>query len=255
MIKAAFFDIDGTLLSFDTHKVSEGTIKAFHSLVQSGVRTFICSGRAKVLVPVMPLHFDGAITVNGGYCVVNNQVIHKNPINQDDARQWMQYADKEGFVSMAFTEHEMFTNHIDDVARALRDQLDFEMPRLRPNSEIFDEEIYQFIAMIPASLDEAVGKMLPHCRLPRWHPAFSDLVPSDSSKAVGMEKVLQHCSLKREDCIAFGDGGNDIEMLEYAGVGVAMGNASDTVKHHADYVTTTVDNEGILHALEDLKII
>ena len=254
MIKAAFFDIDGTLLSFETHRVSAGTIEAFARLRNKGIKTFICSGRAKVLVPQMPLLFDGRITVTGGYCEVGEKVIYRNPLNRDDAQRWMDYADRHNYVSMAFTEHEMFTNHIDELARQLRDQLEFEMPRLRPNSELVDEDIYQFIAMIPATLDKEVLAMLPHSRLPRWHPAFSDLVPADSSKAVGMEKILAHFGIKREESIAFGDGANDIEMLEYAGIGVAMGNASDKVKQHADHVTTDVDHEGIWTAVETLGL-
>ena len=255
MIKAAFFDIDGTLLSFKTHRVSDGTVEAFARMRQKGIETFICTGRAKVLVPQTPLHFDGMVTVNGGYCQVDGSVIHRNPLNRDDAHRWMDYADREGYVSMAFTEHEMFTNHIDELARQLRDQLEFEMPRLRPNADLMDEDIYQFIAMIPESMDAEVLAMLPHSRLPRWHPAFSDLVPADSSKAVGMEKVLSHLGMRREESIAFGDGGNDIEMLDYAGIGVAMGNASDNVKAHADHVTSDVDHEGILTALETLNVI
>lgn len=255
MIRAAFFDIDGTLLSFVTHRVSPGTIEAFESLKKKGILTFICSGRAKVLVPTMPLHFDGVITVNGGYCQAGDKVIYRNPLNHDDAQTWMDYADRHNYVSMAFTEYEMFTNHIDELARQLRDQLEFEMPKLRPNRELVGKDIYQFIAMIPESKDAEVLELLPHCRLPRWHPAFSDLVPSDSSKAVGMEKILTHFGIHRDECIAFGDGANDIEMLEYAGIGVAMGNASDRVKAHADHVTTDVDSEGILNALQSLQII
>lgn len=255
MIRAAFFDIDGTLLSFVTHRVSDGTIEAFKALKEKGILTFICSGRAKVLVPSMPLPFDGMITVNGGYCQVGGEVIYKNPLNHDDARTWMDYADRHNYVSMAFTEHEMFTNHIDELARQLRDQLEFEMPKLRPNCELVGEDVYQFIAMIPASKDAEVLAMLPHSRLPRWHPAFSDLIPSDSSKAIGMEKVLSHFGLHRDECIAFGDGANDIEMLDYAGIGVAMGNASDLVKSHADHTTADVDNEGIATALQELNVI
>ena len=81
------------------------------------------------------------------------------------------------------------------------------------------------------------------------------MVHMDNSKAVGIESVLRHFGLDRSECIAFGDGGNDIEMLEYCGIGVAMGNADDTVKQHADHVTTSVDDEGIEQALIDLHII
>ena len=252
VIKAVFFDIDGTLLSFKTHRVSRGTIEAFEILHRRGIRTFISSGRAKVLVPEMPLRFDGMITVNGGYCEAEGRVLYKNPIREEDSKVWMNYAEEHGYVSMAFTEQEMFVNHIDDTARALRDQLEFEMPPIRVSEELVGEEIYQFIAFIPPSLDEEVGAMLPRCRLPRWHPTFSDLVPRENSKAVGMEKILEHFGMKREECMAFGDGGNDIEMLQMAGIGIAMGNAAATVKENADYVTTSVDEEGILSAIRHI---
>ena len=55
--------------------------------------------------------------------------------------------------------------------------------------------------------------------------------------------------------MAFGDGGNDIEMLRYAGIGVAMGNADDAVKAAADYVTTSVDDDGIMNALKHFGLI
>lgn len=80
MIKAAFFDIDGTLLSFKTHVVSSGTVRAFEALHAQGVRTFIASGRPKVLIPDMPVSFDGYVTMNGGYCFVGDQVLLRNPI-------------------------------------------------------------------------------------------------------------------------------------------------------------------------------
>lgn len=255
MIKAAFFDIDGTLLSFRTHRLSQGTIKAIQQLRERKILTFICSGRAKVLIPPMPVSFDGVISVNGGYCQVGRDVIYKNPLHHDDSMSWLQYAEQHNYVSMAFTEHEMFANHIDDKARALRDQLEFQLPPIRPSSELMNDDVYQFIAMIPPELDNEILQFLPHSRLPRWHPDFSDLIPVDSSKAIGMQQVLNWFDINRNDTIAFGDGGNDIEMLQFAGIGVAMGNASDTVKANADFVTTDVDNEGIFTALQNLNIL
>lgn len=256
MIKAAFFDIDGTLLSFTTHQVSPGTIQAFQALHQQGVRTFISSGRPKILIPDMPVAFDGYVTMNGGYCFVSDKVLLRNPIPQEETDRWLQYAQAEGLCTMIFTEHDMYVNtHSNPVANAIRDQLEFQMPPLLSTTEMMGRETYQVIAIMPASRDEAVLRMLPHCRLPRWHSQFSDLVKADNSKATGIESILRHYGIKPDECIGFGDGGNDVEMLDYCGIGVAMGNADDTVKAHADFVTTSVDQEGILHALTTLRII
>lgn len=71
-IKAAFFDIDGTLTSFMTHVIPQSSIDALHELQDRGVKVFICSGRAPshmtVVLDMMPVHFDGIIALNGQYC-------------------------------------------------------------------------------------------------------------------------------------------------------------------------------------------
>lgn len=252
-MKAAFFDIDGTLLSFKTHCVSPGTVRAFEALHRKGILTFISSGRPKVLIPDMPLTFEGYVTMNGGYCFVGDKVLLKNPLPQTETDRWLRYAQEHDLCTMIFTEHEMFVNtHTNAVANAIRNQLEFQMPPLLPIEEMMGRETYQIIAVMPAERDKEVLDMLPHCRLPRWHPQFSDLINDDNSKAAGIERILKHYGISREECIGFGDGGNDIEMLEYCGIGVAMGNADDSVKAHADYVTTSVDDEGIERACQEL---
>ena len=75
------------------------------------------------------------------------------------------------------------------------------------------------------------------------------------TKATGMQIYLDACGLGREDAIAFGDGPNDYEMIDYAGVGVAMGNASDDLKSHADFVTDRVDHDGLKKAFIKLGLI
>lgn len=255
MIKAIFFDIDGTLLSYHTHQVLPGTVQAFRELHARGIRTFVSSGRPMVLIPKMPITFDGYITVNGGLCMARDEVLLRNPIRREDCRKWLDYVAQNDLVTMCFTEDEMYINRIDDDVMRLHDQLGFQMPPLQPLDNLRDKEAYQFIAMQPAEHDSRVLALLSHCRMPRWHPAFSDVIPDDSSKAVGIECILNHFGIARHETMAFGDGANDIEMLEYVDTGVAMGNATDFVKQHADFVTDSADDEGILHALQHFGII
>lgn len=255
MVKAVFFDIDGTLLSFHTHKVSPGTVEAFSRLHAKGIKTLIASGRPAVLIPPMPIEFDGYVTVNGGYCYVSDTVVCNNPIPQEESRRWLEYVEANGLVTMAFLRHEMYINRVDEAVLALQAQLGFDMPGMKHLEELREREVYQFIAMMPASRDAEVQALLPHCRLPRWHNAFSDLVNATSNKAVGIQRVIEHLGLRREETMAFGDGANDIEMLQYAGIGVAMGNADPKVQAQADYVTASADDEGILKALEHFGVI
>ncbi len=252
MIKAAFFDIDGTLLSFTTHRVSAGTIRAFDRLHRAGVRTFLSTGRPEVLIPKMPVSFEAKITMNGGLVFTSNEVLLSNPIPNDELQSWLDIAKDKHLCTMIFTKNNMFLAQPNEVGIKLRNQLEFEMPPVVELDSLRKETAYQIIAIMPGEMDNTVGKMLPHCRLPRWHPYFTDIVAFDNSKARGMEAICQHYGILQEETIAFGDGANDIEMLEWAGIGIAMGNADEGVKKHANMVTTDVDNEGIENAVNEI---
>ena len=252
MIKAAFFDIDGTLLSFHTHHVSSGTVRAFDILHRHGVRTFISSGRPMVLIPQMPVSFEGYITMNGGLVFTPDTTLLSNPIPDSDTQAWLDFAKQHHLCTMLFSRDGMMLAQPNEVGLKLRDQLEFTMPPVVDIDEMRGHKAYQIIALMPADLDTQVSSLLPHCRLPRWHPAFTDIVADGNSKAVGMEAICRHFGIRQDETIAFGDGGNDIEMLRWAGIGIAMGNAEQTVKDHADMVTASVDEEGIEQAVNQL---
>ena len=76
-----------------------------------------------------------------------------------------------------------------------------------------------------------------------------------NSKQHGIDLIAAHYGIDLKDTLAFGDGGNDISMLRHAGIGIAMGNANDTVKQNADYVTDDIDNDGIVKALRHLDLL
>lgn len=260
MIKAAFFDIDGTLLSFETHRVSPGTVRAFDRLHRAGVRTFLSTGRPDVLIPQMPVSFEAKITMNGGLVFTvpsegqQPEVLLSNPILDHELQVWLDVADDKKLCTMVFTKDSMLLANPNEVGLKLRKQLEFEMPPVVNIDRMRSESAYQIIAIMPGEMDATVGELLPHCRLPRWHPYFTDIVAHDNSKARGMEAICRHYGIRQEETLAFGDGANDIEMLEWAGIGVAMGNADDKVKAHAKHVTTDVDHEGIENAVNIILI-
>ena len=252
MIKAAFFDIDGTLLSFETHRVSPGTVRAFDKLHRAGVHTFLSTGRPDVLIPRMPVSFEGKITMNGGLVFTPTKVLLSNPILDNELQAWLDIAKDKHLCTMVFTKDNMLLTQPNRVGLEPRNQLEFEMPPVVDIDSMRGETAYQIIAIMPGEMDAAVGALLPHCRLPRWHPYFTDIVAHNNSKARGMEAICRHFGFRQDETLAFGDGANDIEMLEWAGIGVAMGNADDSVKAHADRVTTDVDHEGIENAVNQL---
>ena len=89
----------------------------------------------------------------------------------------------------------------------------------------------------------------------KWHSRGIDICAADGGKEQGIMHLLERYGLKREEIVAFGDAENDIEMLQYAGIGVAMGNATEAAKAAADYVTADIDDDGIWKALKKLELI
>ena len=92
-------------------------------------------------------------------------------------------------------------------------------------------------------------------RMVRWHEHSSDIVPISGSKATGVEQVVEHLGLKPDNVMVFGDGLNDLELFDYAGISVAMGISHDKIKEKADYITKTLEEDGIFDALEGFGMV
>src|SRR5699024_9878723 len=92
MIKAIFFDIDGTLVSFKTHQVPDSTIEALKQLKKKGIKIFIATGRGKDGLKVLDeIEFDGYITLNGQYCYDKDRIIYQNTIDPHDLQNLINY--------------------------------------------------------------------------------------------------------------------------------------------------------------------
>ena len=89
----------------------------------------------------------------------------------------------------------------------------------------------------------------------RWYYGGLDIIAAGGGKMAGIKRYLEHIGIAPEEIIAFGDAENDLDMLRYAGIGVAMGNADEEVKAVADYVTADVDDDGIEKALKHFNLI
>lgn len=258
MIKAVFFDIDGTLVSFKTHVVPQSAIEALEELRKKGIKVFIATGRhRKSINNLGDLEFDGYITLNGGYCFAGkDDVIYKYSIPDKDIEALIRYQKTEDAFPCAFVqEEEIFMNYTDKSVDEIFLMLNFPEPPIRPVDEIYGKTVYQLIAFFTADQEKRIMPILSHCESTRWNPLFTDVVPTGSSKRIGIDKMLEHFGIALNECMAFGDGGNDVQMLRHAGIGIAMGNAEEEVKQSADYVTDAVDEDGIFNALKHFKVI
>ncbi|MBP9636944.1 MAG: Cof-type HAD-IIB family hydrolase [Bacteroidaceae bacterium] len=257
MIKAIFFDIDGTLVSFRTHKVSESTQKALKILRKKGIKTFIATGRHLRAINNLPgLEFDGYVTLNGGLCFgESGKLISQTSIPQEDLFSYLDYIEENPMPCVFVRKGDLHINYINQEVIDLFKLLDFIEVPTADLREIAKEDVSQLIAFFDQTKDAEVMTHLPNCTSTRWYHTFTDVVPKGICKSKGIAQVIEKLGIQREEIMAFGDGGNDIDMLQYAGIGVAMGNAENEVKEVADYLTDTVDNDGILKALEHFQIL
>lgn len=261
MIKAIFFDVDGTLLSFKTHAIPQSTLDALTALRARGIKLFVATGRSPQHIGGIKemFDFDGYITVNGQYCFNKAEIIYQNPIDEEDVRSIVSHIDKSDIVCNFVELDCNYYNRIDEKVRELNKiigETSPEFTRVEDVSRALQNKIYQLSLFVDEDEeDDTVFRCLPNCRAVRWFRSFVDVIPANGGKSVGISNVLKHYGFSREESMAFGDGGNDIEMLEYAGVGVAMGNAKVEVQQIADYVTDHVDNDGIYKALVHYGII
>ena len=236
MIKAVFFDIDGTLVSFHTHRVSEATRQAIRQLRTQGIKVFIATGRhLQVINNLGDLEFDGYVTLNGSCCYIGrDRVIYRRMIPEIALEHLIKYQEeKETFPCIFVREKDMFINYNNQHTREVFRMLDFPEPVVKDIHEATREGVFQLIAFFSEQQEDRIMQALPECEATRWNPLFTDVVPVGGNKSIGMEKILAYFGISREETMAFGDGGNDIPMLEYAGIGVAMGNASEEVQRHA----------------------
>lgn len=251
-IKAAFFDIDGTLVSFKTHKVPKATINALSKLRELGVKVFISSGRQFGLINNLGnLKFDGYVTINGAVTIVDGEMIDSNPIPHSDIKRIIEYMDEnKEFPCVFVLKDRIVINYINEDVEEIKRLINFPNIPVGNLKEIENEDVYQMISFFKEDVEPEIMSQIPNCTTARWSPIFADIIAKGTSKVTGIGKICQHFGIKREETIAFGDGGNDIEMLQWAGIGVAMGNAEEKVKKVADYVTSSVDEEGVLKAVE-----
>lgn len=260
-IRAIFFDIDGTLVSFNTHRVSDTTVEALAELRRRGIKVILATGRLISQTEVVSrITFDGYITLNGCCCLEadGKTVISQTTIPQCDLDAIVDYLEDNGqpFPCSFMDEHKNSINYVDERVQEVWDHIALPTPPVENPREIIKRNIYQ-VNIYVDEVDEKpiVEGLLKHCDSTRWHPLFADVNLRGVSKQQGVDTLLNHFGISREEAMAFGDGGNDVSMLGHVRWGVAMGNAVDSAKEVAAYVTDTVDDDGICKALRHFGLI
>lgn len=259
-IKAAFFDIDGTLVSFETHKIQPSTIEAIKELKRKDIKIFISTGRPKSFITnlkdIEPF-IDGYISFNGALAQIGEETIFMKELPKKDIKKMMADATSHNYTLAICGKDKVAIHNYSDIFTELFVKgLGVDSVNIKdPIEPLLNGAVLQMSPFFSEKEEQRIMPTLTGCEASRWHPLFADVSPIGINKGLTLPKVAKHLGIGIDECIAFGDGGNDRDMLKVAGIGVAMGNANDKVKEHANYVTTSVDDDGIANALKHFNLI
>lgn len=257
MIKAVFFDIDGTL--FEGSKgIPKSTLKDLDILKRQGIKRVICTGRDKNEIKVKELvdiKFDAYITTNGQICLDDKMnIFFKSPIDKEDTKELVKMFNKKDVPISLCNENGAYINFINDyVKEAMKN---FNLP-LEEIGTYKNEELYKAMIFGERNVVDylRINERLKNCYPTFWNEDGMDIVPRHGGKEVGIKAYLEKENIKIEEAMAIGDSDNDIGMIKEIGIGVAMGNAIGEIKNVADYVTANLYDDGIDKALRHFGVI
>lgn len=259
--KIAFFDVDGTLLSFRTHSMPESARVALRELRREGVLIYVASGRALFQLPKFLREgegdfegFDGFLCNSGQMCLDDRGVFRMMTLDPADVRAITEQSMAGSYDICYMLADRAFTPRRGEQVRRAEEHANVRYEVDAPEVA-YERPVFQMNAFLPVEDEHMLYDVAPNVKLVRWTEDFADVIPAQGGKDKGVEAVLEHHNIERANSYAFGDGGNDATMLEAVGCGVAMGNADWRAKDVADVITTSVDDAGIYRACVHLGLI
>lgn len=251
MIQAVFFDIDGTLYSHRTNSVPESARNALSAIHERGIRIYVASGRGLDSLSTMKVDdipFDGYVMYNGQLCYNRDrQFLFGNPISDDGKLALLHLFSSRQYPVILVSEKGSVLNLSDDRVGQVQREFNLTVPPVGDADE--KSRIYQALILATPAEEKIFESSLTECMITRWFSKGIDVIPKDGSKMAGILRIAAHDGIRPEEIMAFGDSENDIEMLQGASIGVAMGNADERTRRAADYITTDIDAGGIRNGL------
>ena len=263
--KIMALDIDGTLTN-SQKVITEKTKNALFDFQEKGGKIILASGRPTygIIPHAKTLHLDeygGYILAYNGGCAIDcktNDILFQDTLESEYIPEICDVikdypvgintyeGDKivVGNDINKYTEIESRINHMDiKYVEDFPDYVDFDVNKCLLQGE--PDKILELEDILSKKYQDKLGIF-------KSEPFFLEIVPQGIDKAMSIDRLLKKIGLSTDECIACGDGFNDISMIKYAGMGVAMENASDTVKNAADFITLSNDSDGIAHLLETI---
>lgn len=258
MYKIVFFDVDGTLLSEVDRSLAASTKEAVTALIDKGIKVVVATGRPhNMCQSFLELGIDNIISANGALIKCKDETIHQSLLAPETVRELSEFAKLNGSGLSYFTDR-LAMNGMGRQNERVQEAL-FETLGLTQYPDAMDSLVDEICCMCLYADDDEAGKYVEHfptLRFERFHGyVLNVLEETKVCKSTAMRKVLEHYQIDASESIAFGDGGNDMDMLAAAGLGIAMGNAHDALKQQADFITKKSSEGGIDFALRKFGVI
>ncbi|WP_201533483.1 Cof-type HAD-IIB family hydrolase [Psychrobacter ciconiae] len=252
--KMIFFDIDDTLSR--NGKIAPNNKATLEALADTDIKLVISTGRSKVILPPDITELldagilDAIICMNGQYSFDNERIISHYPLTAAQATTIADLCNQSGLVYKFDAESQIVWSDEHEWQTTYHDKI--------KSCSIIDPDYCRFNTVYQCSVffdnqDEKMQdvKFDRHAlKLVHWHPIVGDILPIDASKARGILDVCKHFSVDASDCMAFGDGLNDLEMFDLVGFAVAMGDGKDELKARANLITGSIEENGIQNVVE-----
>ena len=251
-----FFDIDGTLLSNDTHKIPESALKAIADAQKNGHLAFINTGRTIRTMPsfLKDLGFDGFLCGCGTRIVYHDETLLAHSLSEEERNyiidlmgKWQIEAFLEGSEDV-YCQRSNYRQKIMNEVRTSFNKKGLGLSKfIEDRNFVYDK--FVFVSDNQLNADAFIHDITPLINVIDRGKGMYECVPKGYSKASAMRLLAAHLNISMDNTWAFGDSSNDLPMFEAAAHGIAMGDHSPVLEPFSEMITDTVDNDGIAKAL------
>ena len=266
MYKLVAIDFDGTLAT-DEKELTKKTIEVIKEASEKGVKIMISSGRSfyrlERFIDALGLRKENQCTIclNGGIIVENTtkELLYSKNLDTEEVEELIQLGKALKLPIMIYTKDTQYVETIPEVVRKNTknlkgmhlkvvnfNQLNFNKPQNYIYKVCFIDKPEKIIE----KREQISKEILKKYEITSSVPEYLEIVKKGIKKSEAIKVVMEKYDIKKEEVMAIGDGENDIEMLDFAGLGIAMENASDFVKEFANDVTTSNNHDGVANAIE-----
>ena len=257
-----FFDIDGTVMDYETQIIPESAVEAIRLLKKNGHIPVVNTGRpiGHVDPRIRELDFSGWICSCGMELILDDEMIYKDYPTLEECKKILEIS-HECRMAIQTEGHDslLFDADMPYPAQGLRevDRLSAQGIRVEPFQGCDDLAFIKFVSYDTPGCrrEEFLERISPYFDAIIRRNTLIEYIKKGHSKAEGMERFLKELHVPKEEIFAIGDSENDLPMFAMAGTTICMGDGVDSVKEQADYVTDPVLEDGIFNALRHFGLI